>query len=53
MSHCNQTKLKLIDKRSQVNYEILRKIKPAKLAGCESLMIEKNNDLFIEENHDH
>jgi hypothetical protein len=23
MAHCNQTKLKLIDKRSQVNYEIL------------------------------
>lgn len=53
MSHCNQTKLKLIDKRSQVNYEILKKIKPAKIAGCESLLIEKNNDLFMEENHDH
>jgi ABC-type multidrug transport system fused ATPase/permease subunit len=48
MSHCNQTKLKLIDKRSQINYEILRKIKSAKLAGCESLLIEKNNDLFME-----
>ncbi len=39
MSHCNQTKLKLIDKRSQVNYEILRKMKAAKLAGYENLLI--------------
>jgi hypothetical protein len=34
MAHCNQTKLKLIDKRSQVNYEILSKIKAAKMANC-------------------
>ena len=34
MAHCNATKLKLIDKRSQVNYEFLKKVKAAKLAGC-------------------
>jgi len=34
MAQCNQTKLKLIDKRSQVNYEILSKIKAAKMLGC-------------------
>lgn len=53
MSHCNATKLKLIDRRSRINYQLIRKIKSAKLAGCEDLLIQKNNDLFIQENHDH
>jgi hypothetical protein len=38
MMHCNLTKLGLIDQRSKVNYELMKKIKSAKLAGCESLL---------------
>lgn len=51
--HCNQTKLKLIERRSNLNYDLFFKIKEAKLIGWEDLIIEKNNNLFILENHDH
>ncbi len=53
MTHCNTTKLKLIEQRSNINYDLFYKFKAAKLIGWENLIIEKNNDLFIEENHDH
>ena len=53
MTHCNATKLGLIEKRSKINYEILEGIKEAKLIGWEDIIIEKNNDLFEVENHDH
>lgn len=53
MMHCNQTKLGLIEKRSNINYELFDKIKEAKLIGWEDVITEKNNDLFQEENHDH
>ena len=53
MTHCNKTKLELIKKRSKINYEILDCIKEAKVIGWENLIIEKNNDLFEVENHDH
>jgi ABC-type multidrug transport system fused ATPase/permease subunit len=53
MMHCNHTKLGLIEKRSNLNYDLFDKIREAKLIGWEGLLTEKNNDLFIEENHDH
>lgn len=53
MMHCNQTKLGLIEKRLNINYDLFDKIREAKLIGWESLITEKNNNLFIEENHDH
>lgn len=53
MTHCNATKLALIEKRSKINYEVLDGIKQAKLIGWEDMMVEKNNDLFEVENHDH
>jgi ABC-type multidrug transport system fused ATPase/permease subunit len=53
MTHCNKTKLRLIEKRSSINYELLDKMKEAKVIGYQNLIVEKNNDLFIEENHDH
>jgi hypothetical protein len=45
MMHCNQTKLGLIEKRSNLNYDLFDKIREAKLIGWESLIAEKNNDL--------
>ena len=53
MTHCNDTKLKLIEARSKINYDILGKIRVAKLLGHQELLIQKNNDYFIAENHDH
>jgi ABC-type multidrug transport system fused ATPase/permease subunit len=53
MTHCNDTKLGLIEDRSKVNYMILSKIKEAKISGHQDLLIEKNNDYFREECHDH
>ena len=53
MTECNSTKLGLIEKRSKINYEVLDCIKEAKIIGWEDVLIEKNNDLFEEENHDH
>jgi len=53
MTHCNTTKLKLIEERSNLNYHLFDSFKEAKLIGWEEVIIEKNNDLFIEENHDH
>jgi hypothetical protein len=47
MRHCNETKLKLIEARSKINYEIIGKIRTAKLLGHEELLIQKNNDYFI------
>lgn len=46
MTHCNQTKLGLIEKRSKINYEILNEIRQAKIIGWEDVIVEKNNDLF-------
>lgn len=46
MTHCNATKLGLIDKRSKVNYEMLFGMREARMIGWEDVMIEKNNDLF-------
>jgi hypothetical protein len=53
MANCNATKLGLIEQRSKINYEVLDCIKEAKMIGWENIMIEKNNDLFEHENHDH
>lgn len=53
MQRCNLTKLRLIDQRSKLNYEFMEKITLARVVRAESLMVEKNNDLFLEENHDH
>lgn len=53
MMHCNQTKLGLIERRSNLNYDLFDKMREAKLIGWEGLLTEKNNNLFIEENHDH
>lgn len=53
MTLCNRTKLKLIEQRSNLNYHLLDKFKGAKLIGWEDIITEQNNDLFIEENHDH
>lgn len=53
MTHCNATKLGLIDKRSKINYEMLFGMTNARITGWEDVIIEKNNDLFEEENHDH
>ncbi len=53
MTHCNETKLKLIEKRSQRNYEHLEQIREAKVIGWEDSIIESNNDFFIHENQDH
>jgi hypothetical protein len=47
MTHCNDTKLKLIEARSKINYDIIGKIRTAKLLGHEELLIQKNNDYFI------
>ncbi len=47
MKHCNDTKLKLIEARSKVNYDIIGKIRTAKLLGHQDLLIQKNNDYFI------
>ena len=33
MMHCNQTKLGLIEKRSNINYDLFDKIREAKLIG--------------------
>ncbi len=46
MTHCNATKLGLIDKRSKINYEMLFGMTNARIAGWEDVIIEKNNDLF-------
>jgi len=53
MHHCNITKLKLIDERSKLNYEFMEKITFARTIRAESLLVERNNDYFLEENHDH
>jgi ABC-type multidrug transport system fused ATPase/permease subunit len=53
MAHCNTTKLGLIERRSKENYEMLFGMREAKLVGWEDVMVERNNDLFEEENHDH
>ena len=53
MKHCNDTKLGLIEARSKINYQILGKIKSARLLGYQDLLMQKNNDYFIQENHDH
>lgn len=46
MTHCNATKLRLINMRSKANYEMLFGMKEARMIGWEDIMIEKNNDLF-------
>lgn len=46
MTHCNATKLDLIDKRSKINYEMLFGMREARMIGWEDVMIQKNNDLF-------
>jgi hypothetical protein len=33
MTHCNHTKLKLIEQRSNLNYDLFDRIKMAKLIG--------------------
>ena len=48
MTHCNSTKLDLIKDRSKINYEMLDCMKEAKIIGWEDVLIEKNNDLFLE-----
>lgn len=53
MAECNKTKLGLIEKRAKFNYEFMEKIREARVIHSESLMVEKNNDLFLEECHDH
>ena len=46
MTHCNATKLHLIDIRSKTNYEMLFGMNNARITGWEDVMVEKNNDLF-------
>lgn len=38
MKHCNTTKLKLIEQRSNLNYDLLDKFKSAKLIGWEDII---------------
>ena len=40
MKHCNDTKLGLIEARSKINYQILGKIKSARLLGYQDLLMQ-------------
>ena len=51
--HCNTTKHGLISKRAQFNYEVISRISETRVSHQEGILIEKNNDLFLEECHDH